>query len=50
MDFIERLFHIAPDGGNGLTELAICLALIFVSAAVLVLRRRAKGQSRTRNL
>jgi hypothetical protein len=21
MDFIERFFHVSPDGGNGLTEL-----------------------------
>jgi hypothetical protein len=27
MDFVERIFHIAPDGGNGLTELAIMFAI-----------------------
>jgi hypothetical protein len=40
MDFIERIFHVAPDGGNGMTELAIVAVVIFVSAAVYWLRRR----------
>jgi hypothetical protein len=31
MDWIERLFHISPDGGNGSLELGI-----FVGAAVAV--------------
>jgi hypothetical protein len=36
MDFIERVFHIAPDGGNGLTEWAIvqacgCACLLFAA-------------------
>jgi hypothetical protein len=26
MDFIERIFHLAPDGGSGLTEWVIVLA------------------------
>ena len=40
MDFIERLFQIAPDGGNGFTELAIVLVCAFVPAAVYWLRRK----------
>jgi len=28
MDWIERLFGISPDGGTGLTELLIALALV----------------------
>jgi hypothetical protein len=28
MDWIERLFGISPDGGSGLTELVIGLALV----------------------
>lgn len=27
MDFIERLLHIAPDNGSGLTEVAMFAAL-----------------------
>jgi hypothetical protein len=35
MDFIERWFHIAPDGGNGLLELAyIAIAIVALSATV----------------
>jgi hypothetical protein len=39
MDFIERLFGVAPDGGNGSTEAVILAAIAFV-AAILVLRGR----------
>ncbi len=35
MDFIERLFGIAPDGGNGLFEL---LLLLIPLAGILLLR------------
>ena len=28
MDFIEGIFHISPDGGNGLWELAIALLVM----------------------
>ncbi|HEY3739047.1 MAG TPA: hypothetical protein VGL53_04340 [Bryobacteraceae bacterium] len=27
MDFIERIFGIAPDGGSGLTEFMVVIAL-----------------------
>ena len=30
MDFIERLFGVSPDAGNGLTEVAIVAALFAV--------------------
>ncbi|HUA64178.1 MAG TPA: hypothetical protein VML19_35880 [Verrucomicrobiae bacterium] len=40
MDFIERIFHIAPDGGNGLTEAAILLACAFVAAGAVWLGSR----------
>ena len=43
MDFIERVFHIAPDGGNGITELAIVLVCGFVPlAAIYWLWRRGR--------
>jgi hypothetical protein len=42
MHFIERIFHVAPDGGNGVFELAIMLAfLAFVAAAATLRRKRA---------
>lgn len=44
MDFIERLFHIAPDGGNGMLEGALLAAALLVSLAVTAARtsRRAR--------
>jgi hypothetical protein len=42
MDFIERLFHIAPDGGDGTVEAAyFVVAGLTITAAVL--RRRLLG-------
>ncbi len=44
MDFIESVFHISPDGGNGLTEIAWALAVLFlVAAAVHQFRRFRRG-------
>jgi len=42
MDFIERMLGIAPDGGNGLTELALLVAC--VAAVVIVWRVRAHNR------
>lgn len=39
MDFIERLFGQAPDGGDGSLE-AVWLAAIAVSISLVVIRRR----------
>jgi hypothetical protein len=30
MDFIERLFGVSPDGGDGSTELMYITALLFI--------------------
>lgn len=38
MDFIERLFGIAPDGGSGATEALILIGVAFIGA--LIARRR----------
>lgn len=38
MDFIERLFGIAPDGGSGLTELLLFVVLIGIGALAFRLR------------
>lgn len=41
MDFIERLFGIAPDGGNGSLEaLYVTLAIVVFALAMLGLRYR----------
>jgi hypothetical protein len=45
MDFIERMFRIAPDSGDGLTELAIVLVCVFVPLGVYWLRRGRRGFS-----
>lgn len=35
MDFIERIFHIAPDGGSGALELALVLVPVLTAAMFL---------------
>lgn len=45
MDFIERIFHISPDGGSGATELLILMALVLVACAAIV-GWRLRGLSR----
>ncbi|MGA2649611.1 MAG: hypothetical protein ABSF28_03770 [Terracidiphilus sp.] len=46
MDFIEKVFHIAPDGGTGVTELAFFIVLVL--AMGLVVRRREQKHARKR--
>jgi len=40
MDWIERVFHLSPDGGSGTTEMAVFAAV----AAVTLLGRRLPGR------
>ena len=48
MDFIERLFGVAPDGGNGTLELLyIVVAGLAVGASILQRRLREMLASRT---
>jgi hypothetical protein len=44
MDFIERLFHISPDGGSGTFELWLVLAPVLV-VLVAALARWSRGFS-----
>jgi hypothetical protein len=50
MDFIERMFGISPDGGNGLLEvlylLSIVAAITLISHRLYVTRKRYPGSSR----
>jgi hypothetical protein len=41
MDFIERVFHVSPDGGSGSLELLLLLVpvLVVLAAAVAKLSR-----------
>lgn len=41
MDWIEKVFHISPDGGTGLTELAFFLVFV-LAIAVYTWSRRAR--------
>ena len=43
MDFIERIFGFAPDGGNGMFEL---LLFVIPIAGIIVLWRRKKRSTR----
>ena len=45
MDFIERLFGVSPDGGDGSTELIYLAAIVMTVAAFGYARYRAtKGR------
>lgn len=39
MDFIERLFRMAPDGGNGVLELSLLFVGVAVAAGLLIHKR-----------
>jgi hypothetical protein len=38
MDFIERIFHVSPDGGSGTLELLLLLVPVLVVLGVTVAR------------
>jgi len=44
MDFIEKLFHLTPDGGGGATELA--LFIVTAVAVGLVIWRQGRSTRR----
>lgn len=46
MDWIEKVFHVSPDGGNGTVEFVIYLVLVTV--AVLALDRIVRFVRRRR--
>ena len=43
MDFIERLFGIAPDAGNGLLELSFFFVAVGLAAMLLVRKLKNRG-------
>jgi hypothetical protein len=45
MDFIERVFHLSPDGGSGLSEVVVLLS-VFVILGIYTVRRRSSKRSR----
>ncbi|MER9845533.1 hypothetical protein NKJ59_30835 [Mesorhizobium australicum] len=49
MDFVERMFGVAPDGGDGTTEMiyiAVALGIVAMIAARTLARRRAAKRRR----
>jgi hypothetical protein len=48
MDFIERLFGISPDGGDGSLEALYLVAFVGVMAAIVFRRRLAFWRARAR--
>jgi hypothetical protein len=42
MDFVEQIFHISPDGGNGTLELAIAFAVFVIPLVAATVRRRQR--------
>ena len=43
MDFVEKLFGISPDGGDGSTELMYIIVLLIAIAGWIALRRFRRG-------
>jgi len=43
MDFIERLFGFAPDGGNGMLELALIVAPLLAGVVLWLRRQRVRN-------
>jgi hypothetical protein len=41
MEFIERVFHISPDGGSGALELALLLVPV-ICVVIFLLARHSK--------
>ena len=48
MDFIERIFGIAPDGGSGSLEAMLFILPVAIATIVVVLRNRARIRRRNR--
>ncbi|MEI9425643.1 hypothetical protein O7A70_31380 [Mesorhizobium sp. Cs1299R1N1] len=49
MDFIEQIFGVAPDGGDGTTEMlyiAVAVGILAMVAACGLARRRAANRRR----
>jgi hypothetical protein len=50
MDFVERIFHFSPDGGNGFTELLILICLALAASTLYVNVRRPRRKQRATHL
>lgn len=41
MDWIERVFGVSPDGGNGMAEMVLAVVIALVLAAGIAVARRS---------
>ena len=48
MDFIEKIFGISPDGGDGSFEFLLFLIPISLIVVIALMRRRRKAQRQRR--
>ena len=48
MDFVEKIFGIAPDGGSGTLEVALVVAVVVVATLLVIARNRARAARRGR--
>ena len=48
MDFIERIFGVAPDAGSGTLEAALVVAAVVVTTLAIMARNRARAARRAR--
>jgi len=49
VDFIERIFHISPDDGNGTLEIAILFAVLLPGVIGALWRHRSRDTSVSRS-
>ena len=47
MDFIEQIFGISPDGGDGLTEVMFIAAFLAIAALAVVFFRARRSRARS---
>ena len=45
MDFIERIFHVAPDGGSGILEFALMFVLLICPVCLAIIRKKRVRRS-----
>jgi hypothetical protein len=49
MDFIEWIFHVAPDGGSGILEFALMFVLFIGPVALAAIRKKRGRKSWARD-
>ena len=48
MDFIERIFGVAPDGGSGALEAALFIVPALIASLAIALRKRSRSRRKIR--